>query len=469
MLKSFRNKKLMRVIMWSLVVIFAAWGVGSISMSGRLYAGSIFGKKISMQAYNRSYSAVLNRARMIYGEELPKVEKFIDLRSQAWDRLIMLYEARKLRIKATNREIIEKIAGFPFFQRNDIFNRGIYEYILASIFRVTPHDFEESIRGDIMIEKLVNRVSKDVYISEAEIRQAYLEEKELADVSFVVISPETYLSDIHISNEEILSFYQNHPERFLGPVSVNAEYIMIPYTENNKANSRFIADELSAQAREANTLKGLSETYGLELKETGNFSIDSEIPSIGMPYDFALTAFNLEQGQISDVLELDNAFYIIGLKSKTGPSLLGFDLAKDKAKEILLYERASAKALENAEKIMQDINNKMLSLEDIALSTSLDMHQAKGVSRKSYIEETGQSKDFASTAFALSSGTVGGPVKTQKGYAILRLDFITPIDEEEYTQEKDAYTEQLIERRKSELFQKWLDDLRKKARLQDSL
>jgi hypothetical protein len=469
MLKSFRNKKLMRVVMWSLVVIFAAWGVGSISMSGRLYAGSIFKKKVSIQAYNRSYSAVLNRARMMYGEELPKIEKFLDLRSQAWDRLIMLYEARKMRIRATNREVIEKIAGFPFFQRNYIFDRGIYEYILASIFRVTPHYFEESIRGDIMIEKLVNHLSKDVYISEAEIRQAYLEEKELADVSFIIISPETYLSDINISNEEILSFYQNNPERFLSPVSVNAEYIMIPYTEDGKANARFIADELSAQAKKANTLKGLSESYGLELNETGNFSIDSEIPSIGMSYAFALTAFSLEQGQISDVLELDNAFYIISLKSKTGPSLLGFDLAKNKAKEMLLYESASAKALENAEKIMQDMDKETLSLEDIALRTGREIHQAKGISRKSYIEETGQSKDFTSVAFALSNGAMGGPVKTQKGYAVLRLDSIIPMDEGQYVQEKETYAEQLIEKRKSELFQKWLEDLRKKARLQDSL
>jgi hypothetical protein len=438
-------------------------------MSGRLYAGTIFGRKISVQAYNRSYSAVLNRARMVYGEELPKVEKFLDLRGQAWDRLIMLHEARKMRVKATNREIIEKIAGFTFFQRNNIFDRNIYEYILASIFRVTPHDFEESIRGDIMIEKIVHRLSKDAYITDAEVRQAYIEEKELADVSFLMLPPEIYIKDIDVNDEEILSFYNNNPERFLSPVSVNAEYILIPYTEGSKPDSRFIADELSALAKDNKTLKELSETYGLELKETGSFSIDSEIPSIGMSHAFALTAFSLEQGQVSDVVELDEAFCVISLKSKTGPSLLGFDIVKNKAKEMLMHEMASARALKSAEETLRYINEEGLSLEDAALKVGRDTHQAKGISRKSYIEDAGQSKDFAHIAFSLPIGGVGGPVKTQKGYAILRLDSITPIAEELYLQEKDAFSEQLLEKQKSELFQKWLTDLRKKAMLQDYL
>jgi hypothetical protein len=469
MLKSLRNKQLMRVVMWSLVIIFGAWGVGSISMSGKLYAGTIFGKKIPVQIYNRNYSAVLNRARMVYGEELSKVEKFLDLRGQAWDRLIMLHEARKMRIKADNREIVEKIAGFPFFQRNNIFDRGIYEYILASIFRVTPHDFEESIRGDIMIEKLVNFISKDARVTDAKARQAYIEERELADVSFVIITPETYLKDIYVEDEEILSFYKDNPDMFLSPVSVNVEYIMIPYTEDNKANSRFIADGLSAEIKEGKALKELSETYGLEIKETGNFSIDSEIPDIGMSYPFALAALGLEQDQISDVVELDKGFCIIRLKSKTGPGLLDFGLVQNKAKEMLLYEAASARALDNAEETLRQITAGELSFEDMALQSGRDVHEAKGISRKSYVEDAGQSKDFASIVFSLSIGEVGGPIKTQKGYAIARLDSIKPIDEGLYLQEKDAFADKLLEKQKSELFQRWLADLRKKSKLQDNL
>ncbi|MDP8293109.1 MAG: SurA N-terminal domain-containing protein, partial [Candidatus Orphnella occulta] len=104
MLKSLRNKKLMQVIMWGLVVIFAAWGMGSMATSRKSIAGTIFNKNISAQEYSKSYNAVLNRAKLMYGDKLPKLEKLLDLKNQAWDRLILLAEGKKKRLKATNKE-----------------------------------------------------------------------------------------------------------------------------------------------------------------------------------------------------------------------------------------------------------------------------------------------------------------------------------------------------------------------------
>jgi hypothetical protein len=469
MLKSFRNKRLMQIVMWSLVVIFGAWGIGSISASGRLYAGSIFGKKISAQEYNRNYSAVLNRARMMYGEELPKVEKFLDLKNQAWDRLILLHEARKRHISATNKDIIAKIAGFPFFQRNNIFDRGLYEYITASVFRVTPHEFEESIRGDIMIEKLVSQITQDISVTDEEARQAYSAEKELADISFIIISPEDYVKDISVNESDMLSFYNNNPEKFLSPVMVNAEYIMIPFTEQTKENAAFIADELRDLATQGKTLSELSEAYGLDLKETGDFSIDSEIPSIGISYAFALAAFTLEKGEISPVVELPESFCLISLKSKSGPGLLDFKLVVNKAKDMLIYETASEMALKNALDIISRMQKNRLSMEDIAKNNNYTIHKSERISRKSHVAEAGQSEDLMQIAFSLADGEIGGPAKTQKGYAIIRLDAIIPIDEELYAQEKNTFIERLYQTRQSEFFKNWFIELKQEAMLEDKL
>ena len=49
-----------------------------------------------------------------------------------------------------------------------------------------------------------------------------------------------------------------------------------------------------------------------------------------------------------------------------------------------------------------------------------------------------------------------------------RLKAIQPPDEEKYTEEKEKIQEELISRRQNEIVQKWLDEIRKKAKIKDN-
>ena len=162
MLKLLRKKKLMKIIMWSLVIVFALWGAGSVATIKKASAGKIFNKNISIQQYNRSYLAVLNRAKMIYGDKLPKLEKFLNLKNQAWDRLILEYAAKKKHIRASNQEVISQIASYPFLQKSGIFDERLYNYIIANVFQTTLRDFEETVRIDIIINKLISSMAGDI-------------------------------------------------------------------------------------------------------------------------------------------------------------------------------------------------------------------------------------------------------------------------------------------------------------------
>ncbi len=468
MLKALRNKRLMKIIMWALVVIFAAWGMGSMATSRKYYAGKIFNKKISIQQYNNSYNAVLNRAKMMYGDKLPKLEKFLDLKNQAWDRLILLYAGRKKHIKATDKEVVEKIAAFPFFQQNNLFDTRLYDYIVANVFQSSPRDFEESVRGDIIIEKLVNSTTEGLIISGDEIENTYRAENELADLSFLLIAPNNYKQQVDVKEDEMRSFYNSHKDKFLKPAAVNVDYLKIPFGKDRE-EARFTADELSYENKKGKSLKDVAGDYGLELKETGNFSMNSAIPEIGLSYPFALAALKLKDNQVSDVVEAGDAFYIMQLKSSTPPSPLPYDDAKEKAKSMLVNEKAASMAKFRAQEILSEISTRPCSLEDIIDESDYKLHTTKQVSRESYIEEIGPSEEFSRVAFSLNIGNTGGPAKTEKGYAIIRLDSLTPIDREKFLEEKEAFSKKLMDEKKKESFQGWFNQYKKKADLQDRL
>jgi len=468
MLKALRNKRLMKIIMWALVVIFAAWGMGSVATSRKYSAGTIFNKKISIQEYNNSYNSVLNRAKMMYGDKLPKMEKFLDLKNQAWDRLILLYAGKKRHIKATDKEVVEKIAGFPFFQQNSQFDARLYDYIVANVFQSSPRDFEESVREDIIIEKLVDSTTEGLAITDSKIEDAYRAENELADVSFILIKPNSYKQQISVEEAEIRSFYGKYKNKFLKPAAVNVSYLKIPFG-NDKEEARFTADELSYENKKGESLKDVAGKYGLEMKETGDFSMNSAIPEIGLSYPFALAALQLKDNQVSDVVEAGECFYIMQLKSKTPPAPLSYDEAREKAEGMLVDEKAASMAKFRAQEILSEIDTRPCSLEDIIDESGYEPRTAKQVTRKSYIEEIGPSEEFSKVAFSLNVGNIGGPAKTEKGYAIIRLDSLAPIDRAKFLEDKEAFSKKLIDEKERESFQRWFNQYKKKADLQDRL
>ena len=96
MLKALRKKEVAKKILYVLAAIiipaFVLWGSGSLirDRSKSNYAGEIFGKRISFDQYRDSLLAVKNLAIIKFGENFFKIQGFLNLEGEAWDRLILL-------------------------------------------------------------------------------------------------------------------------------------------------------------------------------------------------------------------------------------------------------------------------------------------------------------------------------------------------------------------------------------------
>jgi len=332
MFKPLRKKGVVRFIMWAVVIAFVGLGAGNIAMSRKGNAGVLFGKKISMQDYNRAYSAVLNRAKMMYGDNLSKFEKFLNLKNQAWDRLILKYSAKRKRIKATNKEVVEKIASLPLFQRDGIFDERLYSYIVTNVFRSSPRDFEESIRTDIIIEKMIGQITDDISLTEDEIYEAYKAANEQADISYIIVRSDEYRGRVAVTEDEIRTLYENNRNKFKSPALMNVEYIRMPFGDD-KEEARFSIEEIDRELKQGKDFAAVSKDYALKIKETGDFSLNSKIPDIGLSYPFAITALELSINEISDTVETADSFCIMRLKSKKEPAIVSFEEAFADAKK----------------------------------------------------------------------------------------------------------------------------------------
>ncbi|MDD5505600.1 MAG: SurA N-terminal domain-containing protein, partial [Candidatus Omnitrophica bacterium] len=165
MLRILRNKKTAKKIWIGLAIIiipaFTLWGFGSSSRSreDNMPAGKIFGKDVSNQEFKKALSAARTAAILQFGDNFPKVEKYLNLESQAWERLILLREAKNRKLDIADQEVINTIQNAPYFQKKSVFDNKTYTEILRYVFAVQPRTFEEQMRQNLILAKLYNQVT----------------------------------------------------------------------------------------------------------------------------------------------------------------------------------------------------------------------------------------------------------------------------------------------------------------------
>ncbi len=416
MLKFLRKKNVMKKIMWAIAILiipaFVWWGAGSAAKEkrGPSYAGIIFGKKISFDEYNQSLSACRMQALMVYGENFNQLEKFLNLNQQAWDRLILLKEAKLRHISSNDKEVTDEISRYPFFQIKGHFEQRTYELLLKNVFHLEPRIFEEDIRGTLSIAKLINAAVGGLDISDEELKKLYQEQNEKVKISYILLEPKNFKEEVKLEDKELNDYYEAHKNEFKKDEQVKVSYIPILYSsmepkvnvsqetikeyydehikdfaleptkespppkENKPQGEKYkpleeVKEEIKKRIIAAETinlarnlakkvlndlwdtpdLEKIAKNYSLTVAETGFFTKEEPVPDIGWSVKFTEEAFKLKPGEISDIITTSKGCYILQVKDSKKPYRQNFEEVKDKITDILTKEKSARLAKNKAE------------------------------------------------------------------------------------------------------------------------
>src|SRR3989338_9510571 len=201
MLKQLRKKGVAKKILWITTIIIVLsfgvfWNIDSSSQQGVTYAGKIFGRRISFDDFQKSLLHPRNQNLLRYGGNFHKISQFLNLESEAWDRLILLHEAKKRNIKILDQEVVDSIEDFDFFKNNGKFDPSIYGKVVRYVFRCEPRAFEEGMRETLIFAKLFEQETSAVTVQEEELLKEYKKQEEKVQVNYVFFSEEDYKKDV---------------------------------------------------------------------------------------------------------------------------------------------------------------------------------------------------------------------------------------------------------------------------------
>jgi len=414
MLRILRNKKIAKKIWIGLAIIiipaFAFWGFGA---GGRdrqdtAVAGKIFGKNISIVEFKSSLLAVRTMALIQFGDKFSEYEKYLNLENQARVRLILLYEAKTRKINVKDKEIIEAIQNTPYFQDKNGFSNKIYQEILRYALRLQPRIFEEQTRQNLILTKLHRQITQNVKFTEAQIRQEYLKANEELNIYYIASLFSDFAAKIKPTDKEIAAYFEKNKAMFKEPPTQDKPARIPEFAEiNDKVKDAWIKEE-------------------------------SKI---------------IAENKIKECLEkLKNQEFKPAAKARDQRGLVWLPIAKARDQRGLVW-LPIAKARDQ----------RGLVWLPIAKASGLKTGLTAFFRSNEQIENLGAAEIFWNTAKKLKDNQLSSILSNEKGYYIIKLGSIKPVDEDKFAKEKPEFSQKLLSEKKNQVFDDFTEALIKKA------
>jgi len=467
MLKQLRNKKTAKkvwVVLAAIIVpAFVLWGAGSLvgDKQKSAFAGRLFGKKISQLEFKDALDAVKNQVVIQFGDNLPQAQKYLNLEAQAWVRLMLLHEAARRGMTASDKEVIETIENYPFFQRNGQFNNRIYTQMLEYSFRTLPRVFEEEVRQDIMIKRLYDEVTSGVNATDEEARAEYLRTNEQLSLSYIAAVPAEFSKGITASDDNLKEYFKSNSLNFKKPLSFELSYISTEDEIQIKKAALLLSKKID--------LRKIAKDLNLAVKDTGLFTQTGPIPGIGWSNQIIELVSRLKVGQYCAPLRLDKYYYILMLKRKLEPYIPEFEAIKSDVKEAFIRSKGEELAKAKIDECLKKLDEayktdpKSLNFEKTAEACGLKNGTTALFKYGSYIDNIGGSDAFFEAAAKLNDGQVSPVIILPSGFYVIKVKYRAPFDENKFAGEKQDFSRKVLLQKKQEYFNNFVEDLKRKA------
>ena len=369
------------------------------------------------------------------GQVPPEQERA--LRSDMLDQLItqelLSQYAEEGGFAVSEEQLDQLIVSLPEFHDQDgRFSAEVFRNRLAGA-GYTPLSFRQELRVEIQRQHLQQGLAfSDFSLPNEQERLAELQRQERS-LRYVVLDGDDVEADINVSEDDLQAYYDAHQERYERPEQVRLEYVIVDrqaMAEGRDVDEEALRDAWREQNRDADRqVSHIMITFGdertrdeaQEMAETARQALDSgeSFADTALRYSddtasaeeggdlgvisrgffgdsFDEAAFSLEEGDVSQPVELDNAFHIIQVTDIQGPT---FEEQRDElAREVALSDVDD----EFNQRVQQLIDESFAAddLQSVAESIGLTLNESDWLARDDEAEGVLSEPGVMSAAFS---------------------------------------------------------------------
>lgn len=520
MLDLMRKKKNSIIIKIVFVVIvlsfigtmFLVWGEGRSGMGGGKngYAAKVDGSRISLDEYQNAYQRMRNMYQQIYGQTLSAdMEKVLGLKKAALDGLIdnllITKASRDMNIKVTKEDVTNAIAAMPTFQKDGAFSFDLYQQLLKSN-RMTPKDFEEGQKGELILKKTRQAIKDKAVVSDEDALAQFKKENDKINLEYVSFAPTDVIGEVKLTETELNEYLQKNQAEFKTPAKVAISYVLLDpshqaakltvtedeintyYNKNidkfqgkdgiqplkdvkDKAKADALRQKAAKQSFElaadtlyknikSNDLGLVAGQLGLKVQETAVFTINAPVAALAGEAAVLKKAFELKQGELGGPVETPKGIYIIKVKERKEsivPPLAEIKAAVEQKAKVV-------KSLDLAKKKAEDAAKQFVAKAQLKTQTTGSF----GFSAKGDVPTIGAAPELMEAAFKLTSAApaVDTPFKVGSRWYAVRLKQRIEAPKADFDKIREELKKKILPKKQDDALAAWIKELRAKAKIE---
>jgi peptidyl-prolyl cis-trans isomerase D len=398
-----KHKRLLEIILVVLIVPpFALFGVdwyfrGNESAD---QVASVGKSRITQQEFGQALRQRQEQFRQMAGGKadqamLDSPEMRRVVLDQLIDERVSYTAALKSGITVPVSELQAVIAEIPAFKdANGKFSPERYRDLLRAQ-GMTEGSFEASLRKDLIINRNRELFSGTAFLPNAVVDRLYKLRKQQREVSQIVLEPAQYAAQVKLSDDEIKAYYNSHKQEFELPEKVKLEYVML--TQEAAMKQVSVSDD--------------------ELKK----------------------AFEERNQQQQNPEERRASHILVAVPQNATPE------QKSKAKQ-------------KAQALFEEAKKSPKSFAELAKKNSEDPGSAVEGGDLGWSPRGRMVKPFDDALFSMKVGDITGPVETQFGYHVIKLNEIKTPPKPSFEAMKPKLEEELRKSAAARVFAQQADD-----------
>jgi peptidyl-prolyl cis-trans isomerase D len=413
---------------------------------------------------------------------------------QAVTQKVLLAEASRMGLKVSNREMLDDLQqNIPIlFNNGQLLPAADYQNVVENQFGMTVQQFEQLYREQMIIRKLESVVTSSVIVPESKLREEFQRQNAKVKLQYAVLDQSALLNSIHptdaelksyfdlhkdsfndsipekrkvafaviqtlklandsqVTPEELKRYYDAHIDQFKVPDEVEVRHILVKTPQPGPDGKIDQAAVDAARAKAEDVLKqvkakgadfaALAKKYSDDPGSARNGGNLGWIQHGQTVPEFEKTAFSLNKGEISGLVQSTFGFHIIQVFDKHTAHVKTLDEVKAEITPKIAVDKATTATEQLANTVKAEARTSGLAAaaakHNLTLST-------ESVTRSAPVPGLGSAPQFTDAVFSVAHANDPADVaRVPAGSAVFQVTEITPAATPTFDQVKDKVEQQ---------------------------
>src|SRR2546421_10618979 len=462
-------------MVWYLVPSGGSRGLGG---PGQGVVAKVGGEEVTRLQVQRQATQMVRQQFPRGGAQMSMLMPFFTQR--AAENLIsqkaILVEAERLGLRVNDQELSDELQhgryAQAFFPGGSFIGQEAYEARIQQA-ELTVPQFEQSVKEEILFDKLRNLVNGSASVTDAEVHQEFVRKNTKVKFDYAVLRKDDVLKEIHpseaelkafydrnkatynnsipekrkiryvvvdtakiqaetqVTHEDLQSYYSQHRDEYRVPEQVKASQILIKTPlpgPDGKVDPKGIEE---ARKKAEDVLKQLKSGAKFEdlAKKYSDDSSGKTGGAIGWVQDFpvpsaAKVASSLPKGGTRDGIHAGYAFFILRIDDKKPAHVKKPHEVKKQNQPVIKQQKAARAADNDANTLLTQA--KTAGLDKAASAKGLQVVTTDFVSRTDALPGIGNSPQFTEAVFSAREKSPPDEAQLPQGYAIFEVLAVKP-------------------------------------------